>query len=101
MVRGCVDRIGLGPSLQKGPAPGVGARRDSACLRALLALPVPIYSDLKDDTEPVVSGMTLDHRIFRNGGHLTTYRSHPPTLDYQDNFCSFPLDSMTQMGTKQ
>ena len=47
----------------------------------LLALPVPIYSDLKDRTEAIVSGIILGHRLFRKGRHFTSHHSYPPTLD--------------------
>lgn len=75
---GVCRQNGVGPFLTEGPAYGVGGRVSSAGLRALLlAPPVLIYSDLKDKTEAIVSGMILGHRLFRNGRYLTTHHSHP------------------------
>lgn len=75
---GGIDRMGLGNSLRKGwsRAPGEKVR---GTLSSSLALPVPTDSDLKDKTKVIVLGMMLGHRIFRNGRHLTTHRSHSPS----------------------
>lgn len=91
---------GVGPLFAEGICPWMVLRGNSAYLRVLLlTLTVPICSDLKDQTEATVSGIILGHRPFRKGRYLILHRSHP--WFNQDNFCSFPLDSMTQRGLKQ
>lgn len=47
----------------------------------LLALPVPICSDLKEETKPTASGVRGGNRIFRNRRHLTIHCSYPPSPD--------------------
>lgn len=49
-----MDRMRLGPSSRTRGAgyPGGGGGGSERCL--LLALPVPIYADLKEETEPTV-----------------------------------------------